>query len=154
MEAGSPTMMMEEMNMYFYQSPKVVYLFSGLKTETTGQYVIAVIATFLMAFLIEALNSARYSMQAETYTQIQETLASEKPDEVYRVSCVQRFKIMLVYFLSLFFSYMLMMVVTTFNLGLFLATILGLTSGYFVFGFIRKRGFVKIYSPETDKCCT
>ena len=42
----------------------------------------------------------------------------------------------------------------TFNAGLFIATILGLTSGYFVFGFIRKRGFTKIYSPETDKCCT
>ena len=79
---------------------------------------------------------------------------SEKPDEVYKVSCTHRFKIMIIYFLSLFFSYMLMLVVMTFNAGLFIATILGLTLGYFVFGFIRKRGFTKIYSPETDKCCT
>ena len=112
------------------------------------------LATFAIAFAIEGLNSWRYNMQAETYSKINETLASEKPDEVYKVSCMQRFKIMLVYFVSLFFSYILMLVIMTFNAGLFVATIMGLTSGYFVFGFIRKRGFTKIYSPETDKCCT
>ena len=146
--------MMMEMNMYFYQSPKVLFLFEKFNSETTGEYVICVLITFIMAFCIEGLNSLRYSMQAETYTKIQESLASENPEEVYKVSCMQRFKIMGVYFLSLFFSYMLMLIVMTFNVGLFVATIMGLTAGYFVFGFVRKRGFTKIYSPETDKCCT
>lgn len=124
------------------------------KTETTGHYVLCVIGTFLIAVVIEGLNSLRYSWQSETYSKISETLNSEKPDNVYRVSCIQRFKIMFIYFISLFLSFFLMLIVMTFNFGLFLAAVFGLTFGYFVFGFIRKRGFTKIYSPETDKCCT
>ena len=46
-----------------------------------------------------------------------------------------------------------MMVCMTFNLGLFLATVLGLTIGYFIFGFVRRKGHTKTYFPETDKCC-
>ena len=61
---------------------------------------------------------------------------------------------MLVYFVSLFLSYILMLIVMTFNFGLFAATVFGLSLGYFVFGFIRKKGYNKIYCPETDKCCT
>ena len=107
-----------------------------------------------MAFAIEGLNSMRYRMQSKTYSKINEALAGEKPDDVYKVSCTNRFLIALVHFISLFLSYLLMLVVMTFNFGLFLATVLGLTVGYFIFGFIRKRGFTKIYSPESDKCCT
>ena len=61
---------------------------------------------------------------------------------------------MLVYFTSLILSYFLMLVVMTFNAGLFFAAVLGLTSGYFVFGFINRKGFTKVYYPESDKCCT
>ena len=62
--------------------------------------------------------------------------------------------IMGLYFLSLFLSYILMLIVMTFNAGLFAAAVIGLTMGYFVFGFTRKRGYTKIYFPEADKCCT
>ena len=110
--------------------------------------------TFIIAFLIEGLNSYRYSLQSTTYIRINETLASENPDDVYRVSCLERFKIFAVYFLSLFLSYMLMLIVMTFNAGLFLAAIFGLSAGYFAFGFVKRRGYTKIYAPETDKCCT
>ena len=47
-----------------------------------------------------------------------------------------------------------MLIVMTFNAGLFAAAVIGLTMGYFVFGFTRKRGYTKIYFPEADKCCT
>ena len=85
---------------------------------------------------------------------INETLNGEDPDSVYQVSFMYRASIMGVYIMSLFLSYALMLIVMTFNAGLFAATILGLTMGYFVFGFTRKRGYTKIYQPETDKCCT
>ena len=81
-------------------------------------------------------------------------LASENPDNVYQVSFVYRAQGMVMYFLSLLLSYALMLIVMTFNVGLFVAAVLGLTTGYFVFGFTRKRGYSKIYQPETDKCCT
>ena len=85
---------------------------------------------------------------------INETLNGEDPDSVYQVSFKYRASIMGVYILSLFLSYTLMLIVMTFNAGLFAATVIGLTMGYFVFGFTRKRGYTKIYSPECDKCCT
>jgi hypothetical protein len=47
-----------------------------------------------------------------------------------------------------------MLVVMTFNVGLFIAAVAGLTFGYFVFGFINRKGFTKVYYPESDKCCT
>ena len=115
---------------------------------------LAVITTFLMAFAVEGLNSLRYSMQSQTYEKISKTLNSGSPDDVYKVSCVHRFLIMVIYFLSLLLAYLLMLIVMTFNAGLFVACVMGLTAGYFVFGFVRKRGFTKIYAPETDKCCT
>jgi hypothetical protein len=62
--------------------------------------------------------------------------------------------ISLTYLVSVFLSYMLMLAVMTFNAGIFVATVLGLTVGYFIFGFIRKRKYTRIYNPEGDKCCT
>jgi hypothetical protein len=46
-----------------------------------------------------------------------------------------------------------MLVVMTYNGGIFIVTVLGLTTGYFIFGFIRKTRHQKIYNPEGDKCC-
>ena len=68
----------------------------------------------------------------------------------------------MLYGLSALLSYALMLVVMTFNGNLFIATVLGLAFGYFVFGYLKKKnaakdkkaaGEEKIYNPEGDKCC-
>jgi hypothetical protein len=43
------------------------------------------------------------------------------------------------YFLSITLSYALMLVVMSFNGGLFFATCFGLAFGYFIFGYMKKR---------------
>lgn len=69
------------------------------------------------------------------------------------MSCKIRFFIALIYFVSIFLSYMLMLIVMTYNGGIFIVTVFGLTTGYFIFGFIRKTNYTRIYNPEGDKCC-
>jgi Ctr copper transporter family len=73
-----------------------------------------------------------------------------------------RLVITISYFLSTTLSYALMLVVMTFNGGLFIATCLGLSFGYFLFGYLKKKsmhevkeavGGEKMYNPEGDKCC-
>lgn len=80
-------------------------------------------------------------------------MIDKKDNSVYTLSCKIRFIISLVYLLSIFLSYMLMLIVMTFNGGVFIVTVLGLTTGYFIFGFIRKTKYTRIYNPEGDKCC-
>ena len=81
-------------------------------------------------------------------------MIDKKDNSVYTLSCKIRFFISLTYLFSIFFSYLLMLIVMTYNGGLFIVTVCGLTTGYFIFGFIRKRSHTRIYNPEGDKCCT
>ena len=55
--------------------------------------------------------------------------------------------------MSIFLSYMLMLIVMTFNGGIFVTTMLGLTVGYLIFGFMKIGNYNHIYNPEADKCC-
>jgi solute carrier family 31 (copper transporter), member 1 len=138
--------------LYFYMGTKVKYIFKSLETQSAGTYSLALVVTFLMAIAIEGLNFYRYHLQAGAYSQLNE-LIEKKDQSIYTLSCKIRFIISITYFLSIFLSYMLMLAVMTFNGGIFLVTIFGLTIGYMIFGFIRKRKYTKIYNPEGDKCC-
>ena len=96
------------MEMYFYWSNKVVFLLSNWETTNSGQYFACLLASFLVAVFVEFLSSLKI-----------------KNDLVH----------MLIYATRLFFSYMLMLVLMTFNGGLFIAVMLGYTVGYFLTGF-------------------
>ena len=52
---------------------------------------------------------------------------------------MMRLTLIFLYMLNTFFSYMLMLIVMTFNAGLFCATIVGLTIGYAIFGNLKKK---------------
>mmetsp|Transcript_41852 Transcript_41852/g.64036 ORF Transcript_41852/g.64036 Transcript_41852/m.64036 type:complete len:86 (-) Transcript_41852:328-585(-) len=62
MGMGSKDMMMMEMDMYFYQSPKVHFIFEKWTTESWGTYSLSLIGTFLVCFLIEMLNYQRHKI--------------------------------------------------------------------------------------------
>ena len=76
------------------------------------------------------------------------------PSSVHSYHLTLRIKVFVLYFLCLIDSYILMLIIMTFNAGLFVATMLGLTAGYFIFGLTLGSKTEKLYNPETDKCCT
>ena len=60
---------------------------------------------------------------------------------------------MMILAVILFLSYHLMLIVMTFNAGLFIATVLGLTAGFVSFLSVKEEEG-KIYNPMADKCCS
>lgn len=102
-------MMMMIMDMYFYWGTDVVYLFEAFTIKSNpGLYVVALLASFFMALVVEFLQT-------------------RKPESSILVA--------LIYALQMLLSYTLMLVLMTFNGGLFLSIVIGYTVGYALFGF-------------------
>jgi len=100
---------MMEMEMFFYQSANVKFLFKAWTIQdNVGAYFGALLLTFLLGFAIEWLSTRRIKSK--------------------KVDC-------LAYFFKLLMAYALMLIVMTFNALLLVAALLGLTFGYFTFGF-------------------
>ena len=62
--------------MYFYQSPKVLFLFKSWRSEEVGTYFFYVLITFIIAFLIEYLNFKRYQLEKENMELIYKKLGT------------------------------------------------------------------------------
>ncbi len=54
---------MMEMNMYFYQSVKVHFIFESLKITTLYGYLLCIAVTFLIGILIEYINLLKHNFQ-------------------------------------------------------------------------------------------
>lgn len=63
----------------------------------------------------------------------------------------ERLIITLTYLVSAALSYSFMLIIMTYNAGIFIAAILGLTTGHFIFGYLKKVNFPQ--KPEEGKCC-
>mmetsp|Transcript_41852 Transcript_41852/g.64035 ORF Transcript_41852/g.64035 Transcript_41852/m.64035 type:complete len:88 (-) Transcript_41852:49-312(-) len=84
---------------------------------------------------------------------MKQAVKNGQASEAYSKSLSTRLLIMVIYFVIMFLSYYVMLIVMTFNAGLFVATVLGLTVGYSVF-LMAPKADGKIYNPQVDKCCT
>ena len=100
--------MMMTMEMNFYSSWMVKFLLEKWTTQTQGHYWACIFVSFFSAAFIEFLASR-----------------SIKNDYLHS----------LIYAVRLFLSYMVMLILMTFNAGLFLAVVTGYTFGYFLTGF-------------------
>ena len=128
--------MMKTICMYFYQSTEVTYLFKNLKIDTTGIYILFLLITFVLAFFTEYLASLRqiliFHARNEMKTLSNSDLARQKSTKL-------RFKLFFIQLIRVTLSFMLMLLCMTFNIGLCLAVILGLTTAY---------GFVSLSNVE------
>ena len=102
---------MMTMEMYFYNTPNVVFLLkSWTIQDNNGLYFCALALSFVLAVLVEFLKSV---------------IDRIENDFVHSI----------VYFSNLFLAYILMLILMTFNAGLFIVICAGYTFGYFLFGF-------------------
>ena len=57
-----------------------------------------------------------------------------------------------IYMVSCGISYLLLMLAFQLDIGIFLAIVCGYTFGYGIFGFMRRRSYIYLYNPKSDKC--
>lgn len=144
------------MHMSFFWGEKVTILFSSWTTSNAGEYAAAIIATFLFCLLHEFLTTLRVTVIANATQSSSKT--PDSPGNSPGVPLLQRFtgqlaigsKLIgsLLYGVNVASAYILMLVIMTFNLGLFLAVVLGLAAGFLLFGFGRSTP-----SSSSELCC-
>ena len=93
-------------------------------------------------------------MQAKHKQNLDIILNGQDSEKAKSFVLKERVKQLVIYFVTLLLAYILMLIVMTFNAGLFLATVFGLSFGYYIFGLEIGSRLDQVYNPETDKCCT
>ena len=117
--------MMETMCMYFYQTTQVKYIFESLDVQTSGQYCGILAVAFTLGFTTELL-----SILINNYDQV----TSQKVLNEKKLHQKRRLLSMALFGVRLFCAYLCMLTAMTYNGGLLIAVVLGMTSAYTTFG--------------------
>ncbi|GBG72054.1 hypothetical protein CBR_g10988 [Chara braunii] len=137
---------MNMMHMSFYFGQHVVILFDGWKTDKTWKYAVTLVGIFFWCILHEYLSTTRGKLEASIRS-------AEKgkghPPCMYGLNAnTIHFLAMTLYIVNVTSSYFLMLIVMTYNAGIFITLVSGLATGYLVF----RRPGTRFYS--SDVCCT
>ena len=57
-----------------------------------------------------------------------------------------------IYMISVALSYLLLLLAFQLDIGVYLAILIGYTLGYGIFGFKRRKSYIYLYNPKSDKC--
>lgn len=138
------------MHMTFYWGTDATILFQSWKTTGPVSYVVALLLVALFGVLHEALTSFRVNYTVAVKTE--EGVNDETALLIYGLRGRRRSGLRLavgscLYALNAAFSYVLMLIVMTFNLGLCLAVVAGHGIGYQLFGYGRPP------IASADVCC-
>ncbi|XP_053678767.1 high affinity copper uptake protein 1 [Anopheles nili] len=124
------------MQMSFHAGSCEVILFPSWATTETGAFVGATIGFFLLAFAYEGLKYGRELLHVSGGS-----TSGDGPDNkrTLRQALLNRTHVVqtLLHLLQVSVSYILMLIVMTYNCWLFLAVVLGAMCGYYVFGWVR-----------------
>ncbi|XP_052901005.1 high affinity copper uptake protein 1 [Anopheles moucheti] len=124
------------MQMSFHGGSCEVILFPSWATTEAGAFVGATIGFFLLAFAYEGLKYGRELLHVSDASK-RGTVANDK--RTLRQALLSRMHLVqtLLHLLQVSVSYILMLIVMTYNCWLCLAVVLGAMCGYYVFGWVR-----------------
>ena len=151
--------------LFFTTGDDTTVLFEGWTTDNTGEYIGSCLFVIFLGILLEAITTFRmvypnhkidFSTAGFIAAHTPRTNAAgaasvdSKPVNVgptWRVHAVKT----ILYLIGITIAYFLMLIIMTFNVGLFISAVLGLTIGFFIFGMARSR----TGSNENDsaECC-
>ncbi|CAN6478705.1 unnamed protein product [Victoria cruziana] len=123
------------MHMTFYWGKEATLLFDGWKTTTWLGYGLSLVALFLLSTFYQYIESFRISLQTASAVNtldsgIQTPLLSNSG---FAKSRCRRLAVAAFFGVSSAIGYLLMLSVMSFNAGVFIAVVLGLTVGYLAF---------------------
>lgn len=111
--ANGTTNMIMNMQMSFYWGKNAVVLFSGWPNNSLGMYILAILFVFFLALAAEVLSNQP---------------PIKRGTNPLKGGLIQSG----VYFFRIGFIYLLMLAVMSFNVGIFIAAVLGHSLGFFV----------------------
>ena len=151
------------MQMYFNTNTDVYVLFKEFHVQTVGEMIAAFIGVFIFGILSEALKIFREwvnhfvstlnfniikqnnGLQTdEGGTKYEPLLPNSVPQKQSKVNrnlneFIGHSVLTILQTIQYIVGYLLMLIAMTFNLWLFLAVVLGMGTGYFIFGWLRKK---------------
>ncbi|CAI5504724.1 unnamed protein product [Closterium sp. Naga37s-1] len=161
--SGSGSMSMMMMQMWFYWGPNVIILFENWKTSNWGFYLLACFLVVVFCVLHEFLTSFRLKLSATRRCRVKDAEqgagdvdASSSKKAYHWRPLLDRLAVTGMYALNLIFSYAIMLIVMSFNIGLFIAVVLGLTIGFFFFGAKRRKNSSErpiVEEAQEENCC-
>eukprot|EP00002_Diphylleia_rotans_P014007 TRINITY_DN2725_c0_g3_i1.p1 TRINITY_DN2725_c0_g3~~TRINITY_DN2725_c0_g3_i1.p1 ORF type:complete len:561 (+),score=130.66 TRINITY_DN2725_c0_g3_i1:51-1733(+) len=132
------------MAMFFVNTMEAIILFEGWETKTSGEYVLAMFAIFAICLFHEYLAAFRHTFYAKLKSQPKSKSGDMTNEPIYIKH--GRAIVALMYMISSMISLAIMLIAMTYNTGLFFTIIVGMGTGWYLFGYER--------GPSTsDTCC-
>ena len=131
--------MMMMMHMYFWRGNDVTYLFENISSDSSSSYSAGIIVTFVLGVTIELISYCRkyIHMKAQLHAiNSSVRMSQNSPVIEVRISCTYRLMLTLVYIVMVTLGFFLMLIVMTYNVGLFFSAAGGLALGNLLFSLI------------------
>lgn len=139
--------MEQVMQMYFYQTPVVTFLIQNWTTTSTGAYCAALVAVMLLGIFCQFLaRVGRYydaellNLKCNCASSLDEVgmsktfLFSKNEKTTYYTTSEQSIRTV-IFFLHSGLIYLLMLLSMTYNVGVFVSILVGLSIGFFLFAY-------------------
>ncbi|XP_077230235.1 copper transporter 5-like [Tasmannia lanceolata] len=121
------------MHMTFYWGKSVTLLFDSWKTDSWPSYTLTLLAVFLFSAFYQYMEDRRLRFKKLVTRKPSPSITTPLLSPLYNNRNSSKFSIALLFCINAAIGYLLMLAVMSFNGGVFISAVLGLSVGYFLF---------------------